>query len=155
MMTSRYISPTWRFIRRWATISSTPYSMHEPPEPTVIFKERPAQPEQPRQERQVVARQVHIKPHDIETHGYTKGCPKCDHERNYGPGRSSRLHSQACRERIMAELAKTPQGMARIQAASQRLDRTAWEIGRHQAQGEDEIPEPVAAAPDVVPDDPP
>ena len=80
-------------------------------------------------------------------------CPGCDHYRLYGFGRTSRPHSIACRQSIMGELANSPEGQARISAASDRLDRTAFEMGRAQAQGEKDnasTAEP-AIAEEVVP----
>ena len=53
----------------------------------------------------------------------------------------------------MGELANSPEGQARISAASDRLDRTAFEMGRAQAQGEKDnasTAEP-AIAEEVVP----
>ena len=50
-----------------------------------------------------MARQVYIKPKDIERHGLTRGCKQCDHERNYGPGRTAAAHSKICRVRITKE----------------------------------------------------
>ena len=61
--------------------------------------------------------------------GLTRGCPKCDHEIEYGPGRTSRPHSQVCKNRIVSELAKTAEGQARIAAANERLDRATRELG--------------------------
>ena len=78
----------------------------------------------------VLARSVYIKPSDIDKYGLTRGCVKCDHERDYGPNRTSKGHSKICRDRIMAELAKTPEGQARIEAAVSRLDKTVADLGQ-------------------------
>ena len=77
-----------------------------------------------------MARQVYIKPKDLEEHGLTRGCPRCDHQLRYGPGRTGKPHSQVCRARIMAELAKTTAGRLRISAATDRMDRTVGELGQ-------------------------
>ena len=89
-----------------------------------------------------MAGQVYIKPKDLERYGLTRGCNKCDHERNYGPGRTSAAHFNICRDRIMKELAKTNEGHARIAAAAVRLDMTVSEPGqRHCA----DVPQGVIA----------
>ena len=44
-------------------------------------------------------------------------------------GVTSKPHSQTCKSRILAELAKTPEGKARIAQASERIDRTVAERG--------------------------
>ena len=76
-----------------------------------------------------LARQTYIRACDLEEFGLTRGCPRCDHELTYGPNRTSKPHSQACRARIMAEMTKTEAGRIRIAAAADRLDRTAAELG--------------------------
>ena len=48
-----------------------------------------------------MACQVYIKPADIERYGFTRDCNKCDHERNYGPGRTSAGHTKLCMDRSM------------------------------------------------------
>ena len=73
---------------------------------------------------------MYIKPKDLERYGLIRECNKCDHERNYGPGRTAAGHSNICRERIMKELAKTDEGQARIAAAAVRLDMTVSELGQ-------------------------
>ena len=76
-----------------------------------------------------LARQVYIKPKDIERYGLARGCNKFDHERNVGPGRTPAAPPKVCRDRIMTELAKTDEGQARIAAAVARLDMTVSELG--------------------------
>ena len=90
----------------------------------------------------VIARQPYLKATAFIKYGLTKGCPKCDHEISYGPGRTSRPHSMTCKKRILAEISKTPEGQARIAQASERLDRTVADMGEmhrtDQPQGEKE-----------------
>ena len=106
-------------------LNVTPQSLHIPKEPEVVFRERPADKTEAVAQKQIISRQVYIKQADIRKFGLTRGCPRCDHELSYGPGRTSRPHSLACRQRIMGELVTTPEGAARVQAAGDRLDRTA------------------------------
>ena len=83
-------------------ISCTPYTMHQPREPEVVFKEKKDEKvEGTFKELISMARQVYITPKDLEKFGLTRGCRKCDHERTYGPGRTSAAHSKICRDRIM------------------------------------------------------
>ena len=94
-----------------------------------------------------MARQVYIQPKNLERYGLTRGCKKCDHERNYGPRRTSAAHSKTCRDRILKKLAKTDEVQARIAAAAVRLDMPVSELGqRHRAdvpQGEIAPAEPM------------
>ena len=123
-----------------AKIKATPWTMHVPSDPEVVFKEKKDSVEQPTPDRVIVARQPYLKASDFAQWGLTRGCPKCDHEIEYGPGRTSRPHSQACKNRIVSELAKTAEGQARIAAANERLDRATRELGEKYrtdvAQGE-------------------
>ena len=75
------------------------------------------------------ARRVYIKARDLENHGYTSGCPRCEHEMKYGKGRTTLPHSERCRQRIMEELAKTDEGQRRIAEAGARLDRALVDMG--------------------------
>ena len=83
-----------------------------------------------------LARQPYIRADDLEEHGLTRGCPKCGHHIAHGTW-GSRPHSQACRARITAAMMQTAKGRARIEAATQRLDRTVEELGQ---QFRDDVP---------------
>ena len=118
------------------SVNITPYNMYTPPAPEIVFREdAKARPEE-LADNTVVARDVYLKPADFAKFGLSRGCARCDHELNYGPGRTSKPHSARCRSRIVAELAKDPEGRARIARAAERMDRTVWEMSRAQAQGE-------------------
>ena len=59
-----------------SAIASTPYSLHVPKEPEVIFREV-AEAQDPLLNPKVArARQVYIKPSDIEKYARTRGCPE-------------------------------------------------------------------------------
>ena len=70
---------------------------------------------------------MYLKAEDFRAYGHTVGCPRCDHDGRYGPGRTTKGHSDACRERIIAELQKTPEGRRRVDAAYERQTRTIAE----------------------------
>ena len=107
----------------------TPWDMHVPREMEVVFKDKSDEKQETMKDKVTMSRQVFIKATDIEQFGMTRGCPRCDHQLRYGPGRTTSQHSQACRARIMGEIAKTPLGRVRIANASERLDRTVAEMG--------------------------
>ena len=117
-----------------AGIAVTPWSLHETRKPEVICRPKEAATEQQQFADKVYnARNVYLQASDFENFGLTRGCMKCDHKLKYGTWGSS-PHSQACRRRIEAELAKTPSGMARLRTASTRLDRSQGEIGERMLQ---------------------
>ena len=76
-----------------------------------------------------------LKPSDFDNPliGCTRGCARCDHDRVFGRGRCKTNHSEACRTRVEAELMKTPEGLARIEAAKARFDRAIWRAGGGEA----------------------
>ena len=78
-------------------------------------------------------RKLYIKGEDIRAFGYTVGCVKCDHDRRYGPGRTTKGHSDACRARIVEELSKTPEGQRRLSAADERVNRHITEANEESA----------------------
>ena len=83
----------------------SPYDMHSVAVPGVVLQERPVKQggdDQPR--KKPTGRKIYIKGENIRAYGYTQGCPGCDHERRYGPCRTTKGHSEACRIRIMGEL---------------------------------------------------
>ena len=113
-----------------AEVGVTPWSLHVPKVDEVIFRDPKVSDKDDFKEKTAIARQVYIKPSGFPEFGHTRGCPKCEHELSYGPGRTSRPHSQRCRARIMGELAMSAAGPRRIAAAAERLDRTVVEMGQ-------------------------
>ena len=78
-----------------------PYDEHTAREQEVIFQDRPEQPGDADVPKNRAVRKLYIKGEDIKAFGLTKGCQKCDHELRYGPGRTTKGHSDACRQRII------------------------------------------------------
>ena len=68
------------------------------------------------------ARQLYLKPKDFDDFGLTRGCARCDHFHRFGCAGPKHAHTQACRDRIATELAKTVDGQARIAATNHRMD---------------------------------
>ena len=69
------------------------------------------------------ARKMHIRQDDLDAFGYTAGCEKCQSISGRGKGETSTPHSDICRARIMAEMAKTEEGIARLARMNERVDR--------------------------------
>ena len=108
---------------------ATPWDIHRPRETEVVFKDKSGEKEDQFEDKVTLARQAYIRPKDLEEHGLTRGCPSCDHQLKYGPGRTGKPHSQLIRARMMAELAKTTAGRIKMSAATDRMDRTVGEAG--------------------------
>ena len=77
-------------------------------------------------------RRMQILASDIRDHGYTIGCPACGNlKRNIATRKG---HNEACRSRIMQELAKSDSGRQRLEREGQRVnqnlaDHIAREVG--------------------------
>ena len=74
-------------------------------------------------ENVVKARKMHIRQDDLNASGYTPGCKKCQSILGLGKGKTSTAHSKTWRARIMAEMAKTDEGIVRLARMSERVDR--------------------------------
>ena len=118
-------------------VRTSPYDNHKSTDPGVVLQDRPDRAGDADQLKKTpTSRKIYIKGEDIRVYGYTVGCAKCDHERRYGPGRTTKGHSDACRARIVGELAKTPEGQRRLQAADDRVNRS---IAEH-IEEQDQVP---------------
>ena len=86
----------------------------------VSFPKAPAvQEKQPTRDATIVPRRIYLKPDDFRKHGFTQGCPGCIFaQTSVGPKRN---HSEACRNRMEAEIAKDPTDM-RMTKANERID---------------------------------
>jgi hypothetical protein len=119
-----------------AEVKATPWDLHRPRQPEVVFKEKADGDHNEFAEKAHSARQVYLRADDFEQYGLTRGCPKCDNDlRNNASG--TRPHSAVCRSRITAELAKTEAGRVRIGMAESRLDKTVEQLGQ---EGRDDRP---------------
>ncbi len=148
---------------RWSkdrvlAIKAAPWSERGRPEPGAhVPDESPEVPEQPKDGAPPNPRRFRINKKDLEEHGYTEGCSQCDHISRYGATKPGTYHTNACRTRIITEMAKTEHGQQRLSAWSERVDRTiAEQIEHADKQRGPEQPQPVrqqderaADAPDV------
>ena len=117
-------------------MSTTPYHLHATPEQVVTLTEG-GDPEQLLLDRPGLARRIYLKGADFKAFGFSDGCPKCDVARRDGPGRTTAPHSEQYRQRVMIELMKTPEGIARISQALIRGERSvAEQVETQPAQGE-------------------
>lgn len=125
-------------------VDITPWSVHSKPPPHIEPKEPST--EVPDPGRVPVVRRLYNRQTDLDEHGYTEHCPRCDHIRGMRPGKASNHSEAACRLRLAQEIAKTPAGLARIQTSKERAKHHLAEhlechgapIPPPAAQGEDE-----------------
>lgn len=102
-----------------SSVTMTPWSMHKETPPDVGFPEREIAEGDVRPDAIRQVRRVYIRQGDLDTYGYTTGCPKCE-DILRGASKSTLNHSDRCGTRIIEELAKTSDGRIRIGAATER-----------------------------------
>ena len=75
-------------------VAATPWSMRDRPDPSVSFHD-PAEIITPNADTAVPAgaRRLRINKLDLTAHGYTDGCPQCDHTIRFGKPRPGTQHS--------------------------------------------------------------
>ena len=81
-----------------------------------------------------IPRRMRIKPSDLQTHGYTIGCPGCEAVQLGTDLR--RNHTEDCRVRIEGKVRETEEGQGRMDRAKARLDEWTADAGKA------ELPEP-------------
>ena len=77
--------------------------------------------------RAFVPRRARLGQQDFEDFGYTQGCRGCEYLQT-GIGQRQN-HSDQCRDRIEAELAKSDQDRARLDKSKDRIDHWAAKSG--------------------------
>ncbi len=123
-LTRRPILNRWSS-ERLAALKATPWSEREKPEVQVRFQEEAAvRDEQPAAPAAAPSlRRFRINKKDLEEFGFTDGCVQCDHFARYGMAKPGAYHTDACRTRILTELAKTELGQQRLTAWTERTNR--------------------------------
>ena len=120
-------------VRKWQAdrieaVQSWPWQLSVKKDPAVIFREDVDRGHDKPDLSLPASRRLAMKQADFDAYGHTQGCARCEHDIRYGYGRTARGHSEACRQRIMGELAKTDSGQMRIAAATNRMDRHLAEV---------------------------
>ena len=64
---------------------------------------------------------------DLERVGYSQGCEQCEHVLRYNVVKPGIQHTEKCRARVMAELAKDPRGQQRLKDTEERVNRALSE----------------------------
>lgn len=121
-------------------VAATPWSPHASDEPEVIHHQADAAPGArggETQDRLAQSRRLYIRQADLDQHGYTKNCQRCQHIIVNGPGAANIQHSEECRTRLTEAINKLPEGQLRIQKIMHRGDRFLAEYLRRANEGPD------------------
>lgn len=134
-----------------AGITATPWSERERAAPTVAFREAAEDAGgAPAVAAPALPRAFKILKADLDTHGFTKGCPQCDHWDRYGQSRPGGKHTTQCRNRIVEAVRDhSMKGSERVDAHETRVERTTAEFieGVHGKQDAAQRAAAQAAAP--------
>ena len=127
-------------------VNVTPHDVHDPSEhdralrvPLVPLAPIPGAGENRRLFKRLYVRQA-----DLDAHGYSPDCPRCQHTVKHGPNKTQIPHTEACRDRIMAKLRETEAGQRRIAEHEARTNQQMAE--QHQQRQEGEVTEMNAPA---------
>ena len=102
-------------------VNATPWSIHSTAGVEGVFAKKDVAETEVR-DSIVKVRKLYILPKDLELYGYTPGCKKCQSYLGGGKVNFTGSHSDACRTRLMNELAKSPEGAARIARIVDKAD---------------------------------
>ena len=146
-------------LERITEVQATPHDKHLPSDPRVIMREstdRVVQPSRPDSRPRV--RKLKISMDDLDQYGYTEGCQQCTYILRYRCARPGYTHSDACRQHVIDELTKTPEGRERLARLEERVDRALGEFveaharatGEDMPRGDDGVMDPhLAPAPPI------
>ena len=112
-------------------VAATPWSLRDRPDPRVSFHD-PAEIATPNDGTAAPAgaRRLRINRSDLTAHGYTDGCPQCDHTMRFGKPRPGTQHSERCRARILEAIRDTERGFERL--AEHELRTASAEITKEE-----------------------
>ena len=131
-----------------AAITATPWQLEAPHDPDVIFPEEVPKEAPPKRDV-IPVRRLKITAEDLKRYGLTHGCPQCDHIREYGQHRPGCGHSNPCRDRILTEMAKTPEGLERLRRVEERANSVLAKYVEQHAADEQRLDMPDAVIPGV------
>ena len=134
---------------RWSSeklvqIQATPWSVYERPDIRVRFRDADAPDDGVQRDPTVAIRNMRLNKRDFDQYGYTDGCVQCEYTRRIGRTQPGRIHTAACRARMIEAIAQTDEGRHRISQYDERLTDS---LARH-IERDDRIR---AAAPSAAP----
>ena len=102
-------------VERATRLTATPWSTRDKSDMAVSSRDSPTEEERRPKRIEEVPKAFRIKYGDLEKHGFTEGCPQCDHNAVHRKSKAGLSHNQACRKRILEALMDTPEGRARLE----------------------------------------
>ena len=113
---------------RWASdiamsLTVTPWSLRSKPDASAVFPDAVGEEAPAPRRIETMPRTFRINYQDLVTHGFTDGCPQCDHNARHQHGKEGTAHTQACRARMFGALMSTPEGRVRLEAFEERVDQ--------------------------------
>ena len=123
-----------------AGIRATPQNQFVVPETKAVFPEVEVQRQPAGADDRPKVRRLKITADLLRQYGYSDNCDQCEFIQRHGMGRPGQQHAEACRQRVMDDMAKTPDGQKRFGDLEKRVDRALADyVEDHVAKGEHEV----------------
>ena len=120
-------------IHRIQEMPTTPWTSNGPTEPGVIHHQPTDQVKTTTKTPTI--RRLYLRQDDLDTHGYTQNCPKCQHTIVHGQSTPATMnHSAKCRTRLTEAIASTTEGQARLSKLVEKENRHPAEHLRQQVE---------------------
>ena len=98
---------------------ATPWSTRDKSDATVSFKDAPTEEERRSKRIEDVPKAFRINYGDLVQHGFTDGCPQCDHNAVHQKSKAGLSHTKVCRTRMLDALMNTPEGHTKRESTKQ------------------------------------
>ena len=128
---------------RTMSLTATPWLIRNKADVTASFPDVAGEEAPAPRRIESMPRAFRINYQDLVTHGFTDGCPQCEHNARHQTGKKGTTHTQACRQRMLDALMSTPEGRVRLEAFEERVDHAmADRIEAAEAPAEERQPRP-------------
>ena len=104
------------------SLTATPWLIRNRADVTASFPDVAGEEAPAPRRIESMPRAFRINYQDLVTHGFTDGCPQCEHNARHQTGKKGATHTQACRQRMLDALMSTPEGRVRLEAFEERVD---------------------------------
>jgi hypothetical protein len=82
------------------SLTATPWSLRDKPDATAIFPDAVGEEVPAPRRVETMPRAFRINYGDLVNHGFTDGCPQCEHTAKFQKRKKGATHSQACRAHV-------------------------------------------------------
>jgi len=103
-------------------ITQTPWQLREKREPQVRFQDEVEKVATEVRDPVTNFRRMRLLISDFRTHGFTDGCPQCQHIMEHNQQKPGLGHSERCRARMLSEIGRSHEGQVRLQIQEEKVE---------------------------------